>query len=1088
MQRLDWILCDNIYVKKIKHILFFIILFISIVSSLQSQTLGVLPFPIIIDSEPSGEIDVSIDDTEEFLLSLQQLIEKLSPIITSELLNTLDSLSNWISVDDLDAVGIIAAIDNTNLSVSINLNPKQKAIRTISIINEVVQSTKYSLDPADFSFYINFSATQQVKMKTQADSFLQTSPLSLTIKPNIQLNGWLLSSIMKVQTNDDLFRLNSIILQNDFPDLGLQLTAGNIRPDITHFQTYSAAIGILLSNQLSQSSATHTSSFKHNFYLNEKSSVDVYINNNLKKTFLLPSGRYILKDLYISQGINDISLEILPESGSPRTETYHLSYDYGSIPVAKTQYSYGIGYDSWDIDWSKLPVIFGNQKFGITENLTTGFAFQISDTYQFTGIDALWATTIGTFQFSGALSRLNNLGVGSAIYAGYDFLYNNYPKIGLSGTFYSDLFLPNGSTELKSSKPLFSITATAGHTFLSSLGLSGSVTMKTDRNTLALNFSGNLRTSLKVSKSLNVTASILVDKNDDTLNWSGSLLFTYHPNINTTITGSSNIEDGNTNINYYSSPENWDGNGSINTSVSGISPDSPMPENISASENYKTQMFELSFLQQAVLGEIFIDPVTFSTSFTATTALSYADGLFGLSRPISDSFVIVGPKYATEGLTLGVRASDKAMNSSNNIFGTVVIPNITSSANNRIQVDIIDLPSGFEPGQSTTTYRPSRGQGAAFKIGTDALAYAQGRFLYADSEPADLLFGTVSDINDELSKPQYIFTDQHGTFFIYDLKPGKYLIKMDIEGWEEYILDIKPGMSGLLDLGDLYLTILKESLLTNNSIENTYIAPKVVVAEEAFKEVVENQEVLPVIPKHTEPVVIKSVPKDISGRLLYEDNIGVGFCNGGLVKVNDNSFESLYFTTDFDGAFYIDSLPPGEYELTFFYLNQIFYPLEIPDNSDITPIVKDYYIEDDLSVQNDFDEETPDTRLSENTEIAVDLAPDQDELVSQDSPGNLSILLLPSDSAGTVSGQVTDEEGYPLPFLNGRITDSNALDSPIFFSTDFDGIFSIPSFLPGEYNLQLFYYEIMEYQLIIPIQTANPQRIDIVRYDDIINI
>ena len=1063
-----------------------------IVSSLQSQTLGILPFPIMIDAEPSGEIDVSIDVTGEFLLSLQQLKEKLSPIITSELLNTLDSLSDWISVDDLDTVGITAAINNTNLSVSINLNLKQKAIRTISIIQEVVQSTKYSLDPADFSFYINFSATQKVNMKTQADNFLQSSPFSLTIKPNIQFNGWLLSSIMNVQTNttntDDLFRLNSINLQNDFPEFGLKLSAGNIRPVITHFQTYPASIGILLSNQLSQTSAAYTSSFKHNFYLDEKSSVEVYINNNLKKTFLLPTGRYILKDLFISQGINDISLHILPESGNLRTETYQLSYDYGIIPVSETQYSYGIGYDSWDIDWSKLPIFFGNQKFGITEQLTAGFAFQISDTYQFTGIDAVWATNTGTIRFAGALSNLNNLGIGSAVYVGYDFLYSNYPKFGLSGAYYSDLFLPNGSTELISSKPLFLITATAGHTFLNSLGLSGSVTMETDRNTLALNFSGNLRTSLKVSKSLNVTASILVDENDDKLNWSGSLFFTYHPNINTTITGSSNIEDGNTNINYYSSPENWDGNGSMNTSVSGISPDSPMPENISASENYKTQMFELSFLQHAVLGETFIDPITFSTSFTAATALSYADGLFGLSRPISDSFVIVGPKYATEGLTLGVRSSDKAMNSSNNIFGTVVIPNITSSANNRIQVDIIDLPIGFEPGQSTAIYRPSRGQGAAFKIGTDAFVYAQGRLFYADSEPADLLFGTVSDVNDELSKPQYIFTDQQGTFFIYDLKPGKYLINMDIEGWEEYLLDIKLGMSGLIDLGDLYLTILKESLLKSNSIENTYIAPKIVVAEEVFEEVVENQEVLPVIPKQTEPVAIKSVPKDISGRLLYEDNVGVGFCNGGLVKVNDNSFESLYFTTDFDGAFYIDSLPPGEYELTFFYLNQIFYPLEVPNNSDSTPIVKDYYIKNDQSVQKDFDEETPNTRLIENTEIAVDLAPDQDELVSQDSSGNLSISLLPSDSAGTVSGQVTDEEGNSLPFLNGRIANSNSLDSPIFFTTDFDGIFSIPSFLPGEYNLQLFYYEIMEYQLLIPIKTSNPKRIDIVRYGDIMNI
>jgi outer membrane usher protein len=1068
MQPLFWKPNDNGTSKK-RLISLIIIFFLFVSNGLFSQSLGIIPFPLSIDSEAVGEIDVSVDDVDGLRVPLQQLKIKLNQLISEEAKSKLNSLPPLVSPDDLKTRGITLFIDETNLLVSIVINPKQKAIRTISLNRDSSPITGYMLEPADFSFNINFSITQSLELETMNSSIYQSSPLSLSINPTINFKGIHINSNLNLQTNSDsIFSMNSLSANYDHQELGICFSAGNINTDSIPFQSNPASVGFLVSNKINQTTSFR-GSFTQHIYLEEKSKIEVYVNNTLRKIFHLPSGRYILENFSLLQGVNNISLDIFSDTGKVSSEQFIIGFDPSTLAQAETKYSYGIGYDSWDIDFSKLPVVFGNQKYGFTDNLTAGFGFQVAESYHFAEIDSVLVTNIGTFNVSGALSQTNDLGYGSAFFARYTYTQANFPKFGLSGTFTSDLFLPHNSIHLQSTKPIISLTASSGHQLFSLLGLSGSLTMEAERDTHALSLTGDLRASIKISDSLSLTGSASLSSNNEDLNWTGSLQLTYHPDSNTTLTANSNIIDGNSSINYYHTPENWNGSGSISANISGISPDDLLPEQVTASGNFKTQYFNTSFRQQAAFSETISDPVLFSTSLTVSTALSYADGLFGISRPISNSFVIIGPKFTTDGLVLGIRTSDQTVNSSDNIFGTVVIPNLSNSSNNRIQVEIIDLPVGFDPGQSTALFKPSRSQGAAFKIGTNAVVYAQGRLFYADEQPAGLLLGTVTNLSDDTIDPQYIFTDQQGTFFIYDLSPGKYEVKVEVNGWEEYILDIQQGMSGLIDLGDFHLSEVIESITTSESLIDTYTSPTVIINEKSAENIDNMQESLSVIPSNSKPALLQSAPKDLLGRFLYEDQSSVPFCNGGIVKVNDDSFESQYFTTDLNGEFQLNALAPGEYELTFFYINKLHFPLTIPDNSDTAEIVEEYILKNSLAFTNDLIPETPETRIvktfqePENLEIQI---PDE----------TFSVSIAPPDSSGNVTGHIATPGGTPLPYLNAQILENNSehsIASPIFFSTDFDGAFSIPVIPPGTYNLQFFYYEIMEYQLIVPIATSN---------------
>ena len=133
---------------------------------LYAQSFGTLSFPFTIDLEANGGIDVTIDDVDGMLLSKPQLQDYLAPVLTDELLDKLAQLPLWVSVENLAAIGIETVIDETALTVNITINPKKKAIVTTSLISTNSPITSSILEPADFSFYINFFADSELNLST----------------------------------------------------------------------------------------------------------------------------------------------------------------------------------------------------------------------------------------------------------------------------------------------------------------------------------------------------------------------------------------------------------------------------------------------------------------------------------------------------------------------------------------------------------------------------------------------------------------------------------------------------------------------------------------------------------------------------------------------------------------------------------------------------------------------------------------------------------------------------------------------------------------------------------------------------------
>ena len=816
---------------------------------LSAQVLDTLPFPLFIENEPAGEIDVAIADPEGFKIALSQLLNPLAPYVLQKTLDNLKTLPPLVLAKDLAPLGLKMIIDEATLNVLIFIDPGLKPVKTIQVNQTATPTKEFTLDPANLSFYLNLSLTQTLNLATGTPEIFQSAPVSGTLKPALSVFGISLASDISFSTDDPgIFSLNRIAAQYDFESPGLRLTAGNLTNKVVRQQTNPAAVGITIAN-IPQIEKPFRTTYIQELFLEESATVEFLLNNQLGRIFTLPSGRYRFQDFSIQQGINTLTLNIAPlhetlpgstkllntteepgnetspEQGSAYSSQTTFGYDLSTLAKAETQFSYGIGYSSWDISGSPAPILFGAQTLGITDTLTAGFGFHLEETYQFAALEALAATRFGTFGFSNAFANTPGTGFGTSLIFDYTFLQANRPRFSVSGSYISDSYLPKVSDLTVSSQPVLSLTASAGHQFWNTLGLSGTFTLLAERTTLDPGYRADLQASLKITDSLLVSGSLSRSSIGGLQQTLGRILVTYHPDVHQTLTTASTVNDGDTSLNYSLTPKSWNGLGNIRASVSGLSPAEPLPSNVSLYGNLSNQYFDFGLSQQAAFGTEITDPALFTTSFTVASAISYADGLFGLSKPITDSFVIVGPKYPSDGLVFGVRTSEATFNSSKNLFGTVVVPNISASSSNRLQVEIIDLPSGFDPGQTQALFKASSGQGAAFRIGKEAIVYASGRLLFADDKPASFVIGSVTpktQPGQEPQDPQIIFTDNTGLFYIYDLVPGTYELQFDLPGFSPYELVIDPQSSGFLDLGVIRLSGTQADLETPQLLTDSF--------------------------------------------------------------------------------------------------------------------------------------------------------------------------------------------------------------------------------------------------------------------------
>jgi outer membrane usher protein len=199
-------------------------------------------------------------------------------------------------------------------------------------------------------------------------------------------------------------------------------------------------------------------------------------------------------------------------------------------------------------------------------------------------------------------------------------------------------------------------------------------------------------------------------------------------------------------------------------------------------------------------------PARSRLSITLGTALAFADGRVAISRPITDSFVIISPHPSLSGQTLEVNSGNGIPAAKTDLLGAAVLPEVLSYDEQRVETTAPKLPPwinlGPQPRYITTAYR----SGTLLVAGMGADVIIQGLLVDTAGLPLPSEPGDLQQLDAPELPPLGFFTAKTGRFAVAGLKPGRLRLVLRNYPDSPVVLTIPPRRSGIVDVGTVKLS------------------------------------------------------------------------------------------------------------------------------------------------------------------------------------------------------------------------------------------------------------------------------------------
>ena len=218
---------------------------------------------------------------------------------------------------------------------------------------------------------------------------------------------------------------------------------------------------------------------------------------------------------------------------------------------------------------------------------------------------------------------------------------------------------------------------------------------------------------------------------------------------------------------------------------------------------YRDQRFDAAFHTNLDNPRKDAQSRTRTAEFDVATALVFAGGHVGVSRPVSDSFALVVPHENLEDHEIGLNPNQGGYLAEVDWMGPAVLPDVGSYEYNTVVVEVPELPYGYDLGDETPTVFPRLTSGALVVVGTDATVLLGGTLVDNLDQPLALQAGEVRRVDDAGAVPAQFFTNRAGKFRIDGARPGDYVVRLYALPGLEFGIAIPPDAEGLYDVGTL---------------------------------------------------------------------------------------------------------------------------------------------------------------------------------------------------------------------------------------------------------------------------------------------
>lgn len=778
-----------------------------------------LSVPLFLDGVAIAQLQAKgVSDGSAFRIESHGLTAALTPLLEASRLARLAARADadgFLSLDDLKSEGLTARFDPGNLVLFLDLPVKLRRVQTINIGPGPPAIGSSGLVPAaDVSSYLNLRGSlDYVSAGSHTASGLQAT-VALDGAVNV-MGSVLEGSLLYSGSAPQPFQRGDLRLVHDDPERALRYSAGDLSYAVAGFQSFVPMAGFSLARNFTLQPYFITQpTGSQDFVLDQASQVQVFINGIQSRVLTLPAGRYNLNNFAFAEGPNDVVLRATDGVGRVSTFSSPFFFSSNLLGAGVQEFSYNIGLPStigtagYVYD-AGLPSVSGFHRIGLSDTLTVGGNFQGSILQQQLGAEVGYASGFGTFHMDAAASHLRGAGFDGALRLSYSLL-DSRPE-GFGGSLLAQATYTGAN---------FSTLGTVVPFNLSALDLGVRYTQPIFGDVyaslgasyrLGRNGAGNghdLSLSFQHSFLRGLIANLRLEQSVD--RGSG-------PSFGALLAVTWQIGDGNSTIqttydtardtlqaSYQYSPSNFVGEpgGTLNFVKAGDQ------EQATGSVYYNANRFETSLSHDVLFASPDSDQGTVQrTSFRLGSSLVYADGHFGIGRPIDDSFAIVvpTPNYADQKIILDSSGISGRYDARTDLLGPAVLPDLTAYQIRPLAVTIPDLPVGYQLGQDTYQLNPNYRSGTVVTVGNDATVVLDGLLVDGLGAPLALLAGEIVPLDKKGAAAGEFFTNRQGRFRIEGIGPGRFELRLVRNPEIVALITIPPGTKGVYVVGSVAL-------------------------------------------------------------------------------------------------------------------------------------------------------------------------------------------------------------------------------------------------------------------------------------------
>lgn len=723
-----------------------------------------------VDGVVLGEVEIKLaDDPEASSISSNLFMQLTSALLTDAAYAAVSSRARdgRLTFGDLKQSGLGADYDQNNLRLDLTVAFDQRKTVEITVANvSSIPDKKRAIEPATVSAYANIAGTVSSDNKTG----LQRE--SVTIDGALNIHNVLLEYQgflnMEPGTGFSARRGDLRLVYNTPEDL-ITYQAGDVVYRTVGMQRYRKMAGIVIEkNEALDPYRVLTPLNEQEFIVQSLSTAEIYVNGARLGTLRLAPNRYNIRDFPLAQGTNDVRLVVTDDYGRVQEFDYSLFGARSLVASGVSLWSFSAGVPQLAGEGYNYGGPFGATGYyrqGLSDSLTLGGYLQADSHQQIYGVEGVWATNFGTIQFDTVFSDSQGVGAGWAGELRYNLFDaredNRAAQQRWEAYFqsYSKHYAPWGASDQENPIALdtgvrLSQLITPDIYATASLGFEKGRGVRGDAGTGAITVNARLADRWQLSATVQGRVG---EARDVSALVSVSLAF---PQAHARSRTSFNTRNDELRTSYYrrSADGRWYGRAEAAIMRGG--------QALAGELDYTGNQFRANVRHDELLGN---DDSSVSVA-SAASAIVYADGYFGVSRPVQGSYAIVIPHESLKGGLVGVNKSRYGYQASSGL-GPAVLPSLTPYTYTKISVDLPDAPAAADMGDTEPILHPTDRSGTVVHVGAEPTITVTGTLFDSEGKPLALRQGTVSG-HDGLE----FFTNRSGRFVLVGLQQGQYTL------------------------------------------------------------------------------------------------------------------------------------------------------------------------------------------------------------------------------------------------------------------------------------------------------------------------